>query len=101
VAYVTSRLRQGNDLEIYDRPLPLVGEVWSPSTDDYDVNEKLAVYQQRGDLEIWLIHPYEQTLTAWRRKSGGRYQETVHRDGIVHPTALPNVASDLAALFTA
>ncbi len=39
-------------LEVYGDPLPLVVEVWSPSTGAYDVNEKLAEYQARGDREI-------------------------------------------------
>ncbi len=86
-------------LEVYDQPLPLVVEVWSRSTGDYDVEKKLTVYQQRGDLEIWRIHPYERTLTAWRRLPDGSYEETIHREGIVRPTALPGVEIDLAALF--
>src|SRR3954466_6513255 len=52
-AYVTPLLDLQDVLEVYDQPLPLVVEVWSRSTGDYDVEEKLAVYQQRGDLEIW------------------------------------------------
>lgn len=91
---------QGGALEIYDDPLPLVIEIWSPSTGVYDVNEKLAGYQQRGDQEIWRLHPYERTLTAWRRKSDGIYTETVHRGGTVEPVTLPGVKIDLAALFT-
>jgi Uma2 family endonuclease len=55
------------ELEIYDEPLPLVAEVWSPSTGGYDVLAKLPEYRRRGDTEIWLLHPYERTLTAWRR----------------------------------
>ena len=96
---VTPLLDQQDILEVYDQSLPLVVEVWSRSTGDYDVEEKLAVYQQRGDLEIWRIHPYERTLTAWSRLPDGRYEETVHREGIVRPTALPGVEIDLAALF--
>jgi len=38
-------------LEVYDEPMPLVVEVRSPSTGDYDVDQKLKEYQQRGDLE--------------------------------------------------
>ena len=98
-AYVTPLLDQQDVLEVYDQPLPLVVEVWSRSTGDYDVEEKLAVYQQRGDLEIWRIHPYERTLTAWRRQPDGSYEETIHREGVVRPTALPGVEIDLAALF--
>ena len=97
--YVTPLLDLHDVLEVYDQPLPLVVEVWSRSTGDYDVEEKLAVYQQRGDLEIWRIHPYERTLTAWRRQPDGSYDETIHREGVVSPTALPGVEIDLAALF--
>jgi Uma2 family endonuclease len=100
-AYVIPLLDQDNVLEVYDQPLPLVVEVWSRSTGDYDVAEKLAVYQQRGDLEIWRIHPYERTLTAWRRQLDGSYDETIHREGVVSSTVLPGVAIDLAALFDA
>ena len=58
-----------------------------------------AVYQQRGDLEIWRIHPYECTLTTWRRLPDGSYEEAVHSEGVVIPTALPGVVIDLAMLF--
>jgi Uma2 family endonuclease len=98
-AYVLPLLDQQDVLEVYNQPLPLVVEVWSRSTGDYDVAEKITVYQQRGDLEIWRIHSSAQTLTAWRRQPDGSYEETVHREGIVHPTALPGVDIDLAALF--
>lgn len=98
-AYVIPLMDQQDVLEVYDQPLPLVVEVWSRSTGDYDVAEKIAVYQQRGDLEIWRIHPSERTLTAWRRLPDGSYDETIHHQGVVRPTALPGVEIDLAALF--
>jgi Uma2 family endonuclease len=98
-ALVAPLLDQQDVLEVYDQPLPLVVEIWSRSTGDYDVEEKLAVYQQRGDLEIWRIHPYERTLTAWRRLPDGSYEEAVFSEGVVHPVALPGVGIDLAALF--
>ena len=87
-------------LAIFSDPLPLVVEVWSSSTGDYDVDAKLPVYQQRGDLEIWRIHPYERTLTAGGANRTGTYQETIHRDGIVRPVALPGVAIPLASCST-
>ena len=37
-------------LEVYRDPLPLVVEIWSPSTGDYDVETKLPEYQRRGGL---------------------------------------------------
>ena len=95
-----SRLRQkSGTFEVYDDLMPLVVEVWSPSTGDYDVEEKLREYQRRGDLEIWRIHPYEHTLTAWRRQTDGTYEEAVHRGGLVEPAALPGVRIELARLF--
>lgn len=86
-------------LAIFSQPLPLVVEVWSPSTGDYEVDLKVPEYQARGDLEIWRIHPYEKTLTVWRRQPDGTYEETVHQEGMVRPAALPGVAIDLAELL--
>jgi Uma2 family endonuclease len=86
-------------LEWYEKPLPLVVEVWSPSTGQYDLNVKLRDYQRRGDLEIWLIHPYDRTLRAWVRQPDGSYVESTYNRGLVQPVALPNVTIDLDALF--
>lgn len=99
LSFVTPRLRRDDVLEVYDQPVPLVAEIWSGLSGDAYVEAKLAVYKQRGDLEIWLIHPHERTLVAWRRQPDGSYEETVYREGIVRPIALPGVAIDLAALF--
>ncbi len=86
-------------LEVYDQPLPLVVEVWSPSTGGYDLGEKLAEYQRRGDEEIWYLHPSERTLTAWVRQADGRYQERIYRGGVVRPAFRSDVAIELGALF--
>ena len=88
-------------LEVYERPLPLVIEIWSPSTGGYDIDDKLPEYQRRGDLEVWRIHPLELTLTAWRRRQDGSYAETLYRGGAVHVEAPPNVTIDLDQLFDA
>jgi Uma2 family endonuclease len=86
-------------LPVFSAPLPLVVEVWSPSTGDYDVDSKIPEYIARGDLEIWRLHPYHRTLTAWVRQDDGSYVETVYREGIVRPACLPNVEIDLGQLF--
>ena len=99
MAFVRRLLTTPGTFEVYDDPVPLVVEVWSPSTGDYDVDDKLKEYQRRGDLEIWRIHPYERTLTAWQRQPDGSYTETLHTGGMVRPVALPNVTIDLDALF--
>ncbi len=80
-------------------PLPLVVEVWSPSTGAYDVTAKLAAYRERGDVEILYIHPYERTLTAWRRMPDGSYAETVQQGGTASVASLPGVTIDLDALL--
>lgn len=98
-AYVQPFRHRPGVLEVYDQPMPLVVEVWSQSTGNYDVAEKLAIYKERGDLEIWYIHPYERTLTAWRRQPDGSYDEAIVRENPIIPVALPNVTIDLEALF--
>lgn len=87
-------------LEAYSEPLPLVVDVWSPSTGGYDVDEKLSEYQRRGDLEIWRVHPYERTLTRWIRQPDGAYLE-LHQPatGDVQLVALAGGTIGLDALF--
>ena len=92
--------KQSKRLSVFRNAVPLVVEVWSPSTGDYDVETKFAEYRRRGDLEIWRLHPYDQTLTAWVRQADGSYVATVHRGGIIRPVALPGVEVDLDALFS-
>ncbi|MGI8549951.1 MAG: Uma2 family endonuclease [Dehalococcoidia bacterium] len=100
VAAIERRRREApRRLEVYEEPMPLVVEVWSPSTGDYDVEKKLLEYQWRGDLEIWRIHPYERTLIAWRRQPDGSYAESLVRGGTVQPVALSNVTIELERLF--
>jgi Uma2 family endonuclease len=86
-------------LEVYEEPLPLVVEVWSPRTGDYDMEEKLREYQRRGDLEIWRIHPHERSLVAWRRRPDGSYAMSEQRGGLARPEALPGVAVEMDTLF--
>ncbi|MCD6029825.1 MAG: hypothetical protein K0S78_1999 [Thermomicrobiales bacterium] len=86
-------------LAIFSAPLPFVAEVWSRSTGGYDVDTKIPVYMERGDLEIWRVHPYERTVTRWVRQDDGSYVETVYRSGIVALAALPGVSIDLDELF--
>jgi len=86
-------------LEVYGQPLPLVVEIWSPSTGDYDIEGKLPEYQRRGDNEIWRLHPFDRVLTVWRRQPDGEYVESVYRGGIVEVASLPGVSIDLDALF--
>lgn len=89
----------GVGLESYAEPLPLVVEVWSPSTGAYDVDAKFPEYRRRGDREIWRLHPFDRLLTVWRRQPESGYEVLHLEDGIVEPVALPGVRIDLDAVF--
>ena len=66
----------------FAEPLPLVVEISFRTTGDYDIAAKRPGYRERGDAEIWFIHPYERTLTAWRRQPDGTYTEDLYRGGL-------------------
>jgi Uma2 family endonuclease len=93
------KVERPTQLEVYSQPIPLVIEVWSPSTGGYDVNTKIPEYQRRGDLEIWRPHPFERTLTVWRRQADGTYDESVLTDGVIEAVALPGVSIVIEELF--
>jgi len=86
-------------LNAFAEPLPLVVEVWSRTTGEYDYTTKLQGYCERGDAEIWYLDPYRRTLTTWRRQPDGSYAEETYRGGMVPVAALPGVAIDLDALL--
>jgi Uma2 family endonuclease len=98
-ALVEQLINRIDTLETYDPPVPFVAEVWSPSTGTYDVDTKFAEYRERGDQEIWRIHPYERTLTVWRRQADGTYEKTFHTAGRLTLRALPQVTIDLDLLL--
>lgn len=100
--YVVPRHPRGVPLQAFEEfvdPLPYVAEIWSPSTGAYDIEEKLPGYRDRGDREIWRLHPFEPKVTAWRRRRDGTYEEVVFLSGIVELHALPGVFIDLDDLF--
>lgn len=94
-----TKLGYPDRLELYEEPLYLVVEIWSRSTGAYDINTKIPEYRARGDLEIWRLHPYERTLTVWRRQADGSYEEAHYTGGSITVSSLPNVSIDLDALF--
>ena len=87
------------ELSVLAESLPLVVEVWSPSIGRHDREVKLAEYRARGDAEIWLIHPREQSRISWRRTAHGHYRETRYAGGMVPLAGFPGVFLDLDALF--
>jgi Uma2 family endonuclease len=98
-AFVLPFVNDPQAFNAFAEPLPLVVEVWSPTTGDYDIAAKLPGYRERGDAEIWFIHPYERTLTAWRRQPSGNYTEDLYRSGLISVVSLPGVVIDFDALL--
>ena len=96
---VLEQLVNSSALEGYAEPMPLVVEVWSPSTGEHDVETKLPQYRARGDLEIWLIHPHRREIIAWRRQNDASYSETTYTRGDVRVQSLPGVKVRLESLF--
>jgi Uma2 family endonuclease len=83
----------------FAEPLPLVVEIWSRTTGHYDIAAKLPGYRERGDAEIWFIHPYERPLTAWRRQPGGNDTEDLYRGGLIPVVSLLGLVIDFDALL--
>ena len=100
-AHLAALSGQERVFHFYREALPLVVEVWSPSTGPYDIDEKIPEYLARGDLEIWRLHPFARTLKAWRRREDGGYDEVEFTGGTIELHALPGVTVDLDALFVA
>ena len=98
-AYLTPFEHDPRAFNAFAEPLALVVEVWSRSTGRYDFATKLRGYRERGDEEIWFIHPYERTLTAWRRQPEESYIEEIYRGGLVPSASLLGVVIDLDALL--
>jgi Uma2 family endonuclease len=93
------RLAQPRGLGVFDEPLPFVAEGWSPSTGRYDVKTKIPTYQLRGDQEIWRVHPFKRTVTAWRLRPDGKYDQIEFTNGRVQLHSLPQVVIDLDEMF--
>ena len=80
-------------------PRPLVVEIWSASTGAYGVDEKRPEYPARDDREIWRLHPFTRTLTAWRKAPDGTYDEVQFTGGTIELRAFPGVTINHEALF--
>ncbi len=60
--------RVPEDLSVVVEHIPdLLVEIRSPSTWRYDNGRKRAMYEARGVSELWLVDPYAEVVTVWRR----------------------------------
>lgn len=99
VELIPDNIDDPRTLDVYHRPLPLVIEVWSPSTGGYVIDAKLPEYRARGDEEIWRLHAYDRSVIVWRRRPDTTYEEFHVTSGTLEPASLPGVSIKLADLF--
>ncbi|MBF0526011.1 MAG: Uma2 family endonuclease [Deltaproteobacteria bacterium] len=79
----------------------LVVEILSPSTADKDRTIKLALYENRGVKEYWIIDPEDNTITVHLPGPDGRYGAPVIHEGRgnLNVVGLPGLVLDLDAVF--
>lgn len=79
-------------------PADLVIEIASESDPGLDVREKLPKYREAGIEEIWLLNPFDRTLTVERRESSGYAARTL-TTGRVESTVIPGFWLDVSWLW--
>jgi Uma2 family endonuclease len=88
-----------NDPYIWAVP-ELIVECLSPSNRKGSIQELLADYARIAAPEVWLLDPKPPQFTSYRYESGALNQRLAAESGQVTPLLLPNVAVDLAELWT-
>jgi Uma2 family endonuclease len=65
VAYVSPEMAAARDrkLKFYDGPPVLAVEIYSPSDQIEDIEDKLSISLEVGTV-VWLVHPYHKTVTV-------------------------------------
>jgi Uma2 family endonuclease len=77
----------------------LVIEIASPSTRRRDRVKKRVQYQEAGIPEYWLVDPMKRTVELLALE-GGQYREVENEGGIATSRVFPQVAIDVAHLFS-
>ncbi len=77
-----------------------VCEVLSPSTKEYDLTEKRAIYGREGVGHLWLVDPEARTLEVFRRTAEGWLLTAAHHgEESVALEPFDTVGIDLARLW--
>lgn len=79
----------------------MVLEVMSPSTQRHDQLVKLAMYQQAGVREYWIVDPMNKTVRVMLLDSSGILQlhEIYDRDGVAKVNVLDGCFVELSKVF--
>lgn len=89
-----------NALETYHTSLPLVIDVWTPATAEFNVEASIPEYRRANTEEIWLIHPAARAVTTWVRRTSGAYEEVIRVAGVLTAARVPDLSLDITALFS-
>lgn len=75
-------------------------EILSPSTAGHDQVRKLALYERHGVKELWIVHPDDRIVMAFRLE-GDRYgrPEIAETRETTAPALFPDLAIDWALVF--
>jgi len=78
-----------------------VCEVLSPSTEDFDREEKMPVYAREGVRHAWLIDPIAKTLEVYTLGAEGEWGEAgIYREAeVVQAVPFEAIELDLSALW--
>lgn len=68
VAYLAPELaaRETDDTTLIDGPPTLAVEVLSPTDTQEDIHEKINVYLRAGVPLVWVVSPFDETVTVYR-----------------------------------
>jgi Uma2 family endonuclease len=79
----------------------LIIEILSPSTAKKDTQEKLALYEQCGVKEYWIVHPSEFLIEVFHLNDQDVYSKpTIYAsDDLLPVKLLPDLEIDLAVVF--
>lgn len=78
-----------------------IAEITSPFTASKDHIRKVALYENHGVREYWIIHPYDNIIHVRLLEDNGRYGRVEIYDGTGHLAVktLPGLEIDLDMLF--
>lgn len=69
VVYVPADVvvRQTDETTLIEGVPTLAVEILSPNDTIEEIHEKITVYQSAGVPLVWVVHPYDRTVTVYRR----------------------------------
>jgi Uma2 family endonuclease len=77
----------------------LAVEVASPGDKDYEIEGKIAEYQQAGVSLVWIIHPFSRRVDVYRPGSGLRPQIYMGEDELNGEEVIPGFKLPVSAIF--